>query len=546
MPLYAPNSDITLISAPLTYGDGNQIDFPGANAAAQKLAQTQYFNGLAASGAVFNNYTYQRKDEYIRIPALADTLYKYNYCFYTNFDGKRIYAFITKIEFVNQNCANVYIKTDVFQTWQFDYRFKQCLVVREHVTDDTPYSHTLPEPIDAGDVRELYRYKATPYSLSAKNETEFDTNYRVVFCLSEAWGNTELTANMFGGVPKTAYYYGFDRSQVRAAVHSITQAHGADSIIAVYPVPVGALNWEPVSGGYDNVQYYLPYDKAAQTVSVNLPTSGTVTGFGTVKNMKCLNFPYHYYRLWSANGDAVDIKPQNIQNAYSAHSLVLQSSYSGAVSPSVIVTPRYYDYNGFGEQSETGANFRYSVNYTDFPQIAVKTSVYENFVALNQNSLVMNKLQIGVNFMRGALGATASPGELPGVALNAAMENLQIAAQMRDLERQPDHIKGTPQGNSLMLSGGGGVFISEIGCKPEFLAMVDNYFTQYGYYVHELKTPQYKSRPNHNYIETRNCDIIADMPQEDAVELRKLFDAGLTVWHNPATFGDYSPNNAPA
>lgn len=541
MAIYAPNSDICLISAPLNFGDANQIDFASAG------AQLAYFAGLvSAGGMVLTDYTYQRKDNYIRVPALAETLYKYNYCYYTNFEGKRIFAYIRRIEFVNQNCSNVYISTDVFQTWQFDFAFKQCLVVREHTADDTPYSHTLPEPIDAGDVREIYRHRATPYSISAKNENEFDTNYRVVFCLAEAWGQTELVSNMFGGVPKTAYYYGFDRSQVRAATHSITQAIGADSIIAVYPVPVGALNWSPVSGGFDGVEYFLPYDKPAQTVSVSLPISGSVTGYGNFRNMKCLNFPYHYYRIWSANGDAIDIKPQNIQNAFASHTLTLQSSYSGAVSPSVIVSPRYYDYNGNGEQSESGANFRYSVNYTDFPQIAVKTSVYENFIALNQNALTMNKLQIGVNFMRGALGATVNPGTLPGVGINAAMENLQIAAQMRDLERQPDNIKGTPQGNSLMMSGGGGIFISEIACKPEFLAMVDDYFTQFGYYVHALKIPQYKSRPNHNYVETRNCDIIAQMPQEDADELRRMFNAGLTVWHNPQTFGDYSVNNAPA
>ena len=540
MSVYAPNSDITLISAPLTYGDANQIDF------ATLSAQSTYFNGLAASGAVYSDCTYQRKDGYIRVPALAENLYNYNYCFYTNFNGKRIYAFITKIEFVNQNCTNVYIKTDVFQTWLFDFTFKQCLVVREHTTTDVPYEHTLPEPIDAGDAREICRYKATPYSLSAKTDTEFDTNYRVVFCLSEAWGNTELVANMYGGVPKTAYYYGFDRTEVRAAVHSIVQRLGADSIIAVYPVPIGALNWSAVSGGYDGVNYYLPYDKAAQTVSVNIPISGSVTGYGNFKNMKCLNFPYHYYRLWSANGDSIDLKPQNIYNAYATHTLTLQSSYSGAVSPSVIVTPRYYDYNGFGEQPETGANFRYSANYTDFPQIAIKTSVYENFIAMNQNALTMNKLQIGVNFLRGALAGAANPGTLPGIALNAAMENLQIAAQMRDMERQPDNIKGSPQGNSLMLSGGGGIFISEMACRPEYLAIVDGYFTQFGYYVHELKTPQFKSRPNHNYIETRNCDIIANMPQDDADELRKMFNAGLTVWHKPSTFGDYTQNNAPA
>ena len=536
MAVYAPDCDLRLLSAPLTYGDGNQLDFTSA------AAQLTYFNSLP--GANYTDFTYQRKDQYIRIPDIVDNLYQYNYVTYINHAGKRIYAFITKFEFINQNCTHVHIKTDVFQTWQFDFTLKQCLVIREHTVTDVPYEHTLPEAIDAGDIREIYRYRATPYSLSAKTDTEFDTNYRVIFCLSESWGTTELVANMFGGVPKTAYYYGFDRSQVRAATHSIVQGHGADSIIAVYPVPIDALNWTEVQGGYDGVSYYLPYDKGSQTVTISIPTTGTIQGVGNVKNMKCLSFPYHYYKIWSANGDSVELKPQDFMNAYATGSFTVQSSLSGAVSPSLIVTPRYYRYNNYGTQGETGSNFLYSVNFTDFPQIAVKTSVYENYTALNQNSLIMNKINIAANVTRGVAGASDITS-LANTAVSGAMSALSIAAKMKDLERQPDNIKGSPQGNSLILSGGGGVFISEMCAKQEYIAMIDDYFTMYGYYVHTMKVPQFKSRPNHNYVETQRCNLEGDMPQDDADELCAMFNSGLTVWHNPSTFGNYSANNAP-
>lgn len=117
MAVYAPNTDLRLLSAPLTFGDGNQLDF--ASAAAQRA----YFSSLP--GRNFVDFTYQRKDNVIRIPDLAENLYQYNYVMYQNFAGKWIYAFITRIEFINQNCTHVYIKTDVFQTWQFDFTFKQ-------------------------------------------------------------------------------------------------------------------------------------------------------------------------------------------------------------------------------------------------------------------------------------------------------------------------------------------------------------------------------------------------------------------------------------
>ena len=569
MSVFAPDTDLRLVKCPLTYGDGHQLDFATA------AAQATYFSGL--TGKAYTDFSYQRKDHIIRIPDLAENIYPYNYVMYRNkSSAKWFYAFITKIEFINQNCTHVHIRTDVFQTWMFDYTLYNSRVIREHTETDYAYEHTLPEPIDVGDVKEIYRRRATPYDLNAMTDTQFDANYRIVMCLSGAWGQTELVANMYGGAPKTLYYYGFARSQVSAAVHSIVSGLGADAIISVYVVPIGALNWSEVTGGYDGVSYYLPYDKAAQTVSVTIPISSPIPGLGNFKNKKCLCYPYHFYKLWSADGTSIELKPEDIVDVRSSggNVLTLQSTFNGAVNPSLTIVPRYYRYNNYGEQGNTGASYGYCATFSNFPQIAVKSSAYENYLALNQNSLAMNKIEIGANVLGGLIGLTRNQttiapwseepggdgisrsgvsgmldiGNARGVvssAISGAMSALAIAAQMRDLERVPDHVKGTPQGNSLFLAGGAGVFLSEMAVKPEYLAMVDDFFTMYGYYVNDMKTPQFNSRPNHNYIETQGCNLSGDMPQDDADELKAMFDGGLTVWHNPATFGNYSVNNAP-
>lgn len=537
--IYAPDTDLRLLSVPLTKGDGHQIDFATA------AAQTAYFQGKTVK--IYADFYYQRKDHYIDIPDVYDNLLTCNYVMYrnTSHGSKWFYAFIDKMEFVNQNVTRVYISTDVFQTWLFDFTFKQCIVRREHTPTDNAYEHTLPEPIQTGDIREIYRNRATPFSISAKNDTEFDTNYRVIFCLAEPYGNTELVGNMFGGVPKSVYYYGVDRTNVRAFVRNIiaTVQGAAESIIAVYPVPISALNWTSVENPPDDIAYYLPYDKGVQTVTVSTPTGSTISGVGTFKNKKMLCYPYHFYRLHSANGRAIDLKPQDFNGIASDNQITLQTVFSGAVSPSLLVTPQYYRYNNYGTQGETGANYEYSIDYTDFPQIAVKTDVYQNYIALNQSAITLTKSQIGMQFVRGAANLAGGAGI--GSILSASDSAFRYAATMSDMERQPDKVQGTPQGNALIKSGGAGIFLSEMCVKQEYFAMADQYFTMYGYNVSELKTPQFKSRPNHNYLETQNCDIVGDIPADDSAELRAMFDGGLTVWHNPAHFGDYSQNNAP-
>ena len=62
--------------------------------------------------------------------------------------------------------------------------------------------------------------------------------------------------------------------------------------------------------------------------------------------------------------------------------------------------------------------------------------------------------------------------------------------------------------------------------------------------INEVKVPNIYSRANWNYIKTVGCYIQADIPQEDLEEIKSLFDKGITFWHNPATFMDYTRTNS--
>ena len=38
-------------------------------------------------------------------------------------------------------------------------------------------------------------------------------------------------------------------------------------------------------------------------------------------------------------------------------------------------------------------------------------------------------------------------------------------------------------------------------------------------------------------------NLLGDIPQDDMALIRSYFDNGITLWHNPQTFLDYSQNN---
>lgn len=79
--------------------------------------------------------------------------------------------------------------------------------------------------------------------------------------------------------------------------------------------------------------------------------------------------------------------------------------------------------------------------------------------------------------------------------------------------------------------------------KPEYIKIIDDFFSMYGYKVNSVKIPNVTGRTNWNYVKTINCNILGDIPQNDIQELKTIFDNGVTFWHNPNTFLDYSQTN---
>lgn len=65
----------------------------------------------------------------------------------------------------------------------------------------------------------------------------------------------------------------------------------------------------------------------------------------------------------------------------------------------------------------------------------------------------------------------------------------------------------------------------------------------FGYQTNRVKIPNINNRPNWNYVKTINANIIGNVPELELLAIRNMFNNGITLWHNPDTFLDYSANN---
>jgi hypothetical protein len=116
---------------------------------------------------------------------------------------------------------------------------------------------------------------------------------------------------------------------------------------------------------------------------------------------------------------------------------------------------------------------------------------------------------------------------------------------VRQAEMTPNSAKGNQNTGDLNWSLGKACFTGvKMSIKAEYARCLDEYFSAYGYKVNRMKVPNITGRRNWNYVETRACNIIGNIPQEDLDEIKSIFDSGVTIWHNSSTFMDYSQNNA--
>lgn len=79
----------------------------------------------------------------------------------------------------------------------------------------------------------------------------------------------------------------------------------------------------------------------------------------------------------------------------------------------------------------------------------------------------------------------------------------------------------------------------------EYARILDDYFDKYGYQTDRVKVPNTHSRPQWNYVKTRDCSITGSIPVDAMAHIKSIHNNGVTYWKNGNNVGNYSLNNQP-
>lgn len=495
---FVPQTFVYLLTGvPLDNSYKHTMDFNSVT------AQEDYFMGKAKKA--YQDFTYQRERRAIRVPELYDVVVDCNYVMYknNNYSGKWFYAFITEVNYLNPNTTEVVIETDVLQTWMFDYQVKPSFIMREHVSNDNMFQHTVPEHLELGPITQG---SVQTYDLSS-------------MAIVLAYMPTNLDndgGRVLDGVYTGAKYLWFGVTSAEVAtlnsiIRAFADAGFLDDILAVFMVPA-----QFVVGGKASVEIQRQF--------------GSIDGYYP-KNRKLYCYPFTYFAVNNCRGSENIYRYELFRNPTDFR---FNIAYAFNMDSSCNCHPM--DYANIQQNWDEG------IVLSDFPQCSWVGNVYANWYARNKNSIETKLGQQAVAVVSGIAmsAATMNPG--PGIS---AINNItSTLAQIGDKSLFPYQIQGqASSGVSNVKWGRVGFEFKTYNITYEYAEIIDNFFEQFGYKVNRLGVPDTKSRRYWNYIQTVSCCITGAMPVDHLSRIKQIYDQGVTFWHD-SDVGNYARDNA--
>ena len=520
--------------------------------------QIAYFKSLP--GKPFTKQSYQRyASGVLTVQVLADEIYDCNYLMFQNagFGLKWFYAFITKVEYVNNITSKVYYELDVMQTWHFNYDTKQCFVVREHSKTDKIGDNLVHENIYFGDY--VYSGKATLIGDNGLNMGHMvlvimynPTVIDLIGITAEAMNDNVYKANVYGGI-----YQGLNFLVVHLTDDNV-------SWLETYLMSADILS----SGGIINCflfpEMFLPinrggYNEYNTFKTLSLVQNTDFQGY-TPKNKKLFTYPYTCAHLTAKRGQGNDFAFERFYN----HNEVIRANFkvcaNFCANPSAMAFP--IDYKGITNYIE-GA-----VTIPSYPVCTWGTTGLTEWLSNNLFSTAIGLIGTAAGAYA-APSSTILPHETGGVVTKKSVHVGQLNAG-EDLRSAYANEKATPeaiqsltgavssvfQQGDIHGSASGDILFGTEGGREicayskhitrEYAEIVDNYFTKFGYATNRVKKPNRHVRKSFTYVKTLGCEIAGSAPADDLRAICSIYDSGITFWDKGAEIGKYFPyDNAP-
>lgn len=519
MAYVAPQGIIKLLhGCPLNNRYEHTLCYPNAT------AQHTYFETLVKRSFTAESYTRLNRG-ILRVGVCADDVYDCNYLMYQNetFGSKWFYAFITSIEYINNVTTEIHFEIDVMQTWWYDFTILPCFVEREHILNDAYGANYVPEPLKIGEY--VFNDYAPLTPLSA---------LRVVVEVVDVSSQT-VEGTLIDGIYSGAKLSIFDTTQ--EGITNLDAYIGQyrdrpDAILSMYMIP--AILCSNIASG--QTVTYSTQGGTNLTVSDTALTSFTTVGGHTVRNRKLFTYPYNFYHVDNASGNALCLRYEFFDNYQP------QFTISGGIAPPISVICRPRNYKGVRNANSVYASLKNeTLTINNFPLCSWNTDAYQAWLAQNTIPLMIGAFTGAVNteiastYARNPEGMRASG--LMGIIGNAMIQDYKASIAADICKGQLNN------GSTNCIIGTNQFYGGRMSISDKEASIIDDFFDMYGYQTNQIKYPNIGYRAHWNYVKTNNANIDGLVGAEDEKKICNILDNGITFWRNGSEVGNYRLDN---
>ena len=522
-----PNGQIRfLTNIPIDSNYENSLDFQ------TELEQRTYF--LSQTPVHSQIGATRVRDGVISVNKLSDELLSANYLMFQNlnFSTKWFYAFITDVEYINNNMSYVYYQIDDIQTWLFDVELKECFVEREHTSTDGMFEHLVDEGINVSEyVRNTqgghdYDFSRMTALLFSTSIVQDPTTGSVHNVYAKAYNGVfnGCSPTQFDIMKQDGTWDSDEIARLNTYIDAIASAQQTDAIIGLVLYP------------YRLVTEFSESANEPDTLEISNFTSNSPIDGYTPKNKKLYNSPFCMLKIGTSDGQQEMLQPEFINDGCCV--LIYANA---SMTPSVqFIVQNYKNKNHVWDKQ---------IMYDGLPQCCIALDGYKAWCAsggldrliINTTSSVAGDIVSGVASYQSqnAVGVANAVIDAGNTIANA-MVTLDVAKTL------PPNIKGStkPYVNQIykMLH----AYSERITIKADVVKSLDDYFTMFGYKVNKIKQPSRRNRPHYTYLKTKSCHVNGGAPADAIQRIETIYDNGVRFWVNPSEVGNYEVNNAPA
>lgn len=533
-----------------------------------KSAQESYF--ASKTKKVYSGLTYQRLASNsstwaIFLEDVADYFYDCNYLCFQNggFGNKWLYAFISDILYINENCTAITFEIDVMQTWLFDFEIKKSFIERMHVADDTISRNVVEEDLNFMQRYEYYYvensrlFEGSTRPLATDGEFDDRIIYDSIILVATSEDVDEEDEVLEGGLIQNTYqglkYIGFNANDLgvgycNAWLKRMNEGGKAGAINSISMVPSAGLTYSSGGNGKLNINIEDPNGNVGE--KEYLINYSTLDDDYIPKNNKLFCWPYHFFSITTLDGQSYDYKYEDIIESDpvpGTTTMKFKFKFAFGTDPTYFMYPSYY--------MKCNNNYDYGIKLSGFPKCNWNFGVWENYYAQQDTNITLSMLASALGSVSSASGSVVSDagskkglGVGTGLAIaQAGLGTLQAGLStfggLSVVKSQPDQSKGA---NNV-----GGVnynmetmdfWIIHKRLHWGYVVKIDDYFTKFGYRVNSTGVPNLHTRKYWNYLKLDQPSVTGNMPVGDMRMIKQILTNGITFWHT-TDVGNYDLNN---